>query len=89
MPLKILHAPVQLESGGVHWTVYLCLYIGFTCPSPVESTGLSLKRSPAFRVNCFATQSAGVQPDYVGERKVVVMSWRGPTRNKLSCKGME
>jgi len=48
----------------------------------VESTGLSLKRSPAFRVNCFATQSggvrwsppesAGVQPDYVGERKVLV-----------------
>ena len=37
--------PVQLESGGVHWTVCLCLYrfyasIDFTCPSLVESGGV-------------------------------------------------
>ena len=82
MPLYRLYMP---KSSGAQWTpldCVLCLSIDFTCPSPVESTGLSLKRSPAFRVNCFATQSggvrwslpesAGVQLDYVGERKVLI-----------------
>jgi len=99
--------PVQLESGGVHWTVCLCLYrfympqsggvwwspldcvlmplYRFYMPSPVESTRLcayafiDFTCSSPVGVQWSLVESAGVQLDYVGERKVL------PFRLRVCC----
>ena len=63
-----------MESTGLHWTVYLGILCEFMFSSPVDSTGLHLKRSPALWVKLSPVESAGVQPDYVGERKVLHLS---------------
>ena len=52
--------PSPVEYGGVHWTVYLGLYVNLCSQvwwSPPDSTGLYLKRSPALWIKLSPVES--------------------------------
>ena len=55
-----------MDSTRLHWTVYLDILCEFMFSSPVDSTGLHLKRSPALWAKLSPVESARVRRSPTG-----------------------